>query len=311
MLTYPKQKLYKSLKINLLNIIFVLCTALLFNNCASDPPTIYDNYDPLVWKARLALKDGNNSEALAEFQEAFEVLPHDSQNDLFQAAEAALKVGKNDVAKTFIKTAFVRHNPDSTYYVSFFAPFKGEEIFDELQAERPQMLEEYYVNLSYPKEILDEIEEMLNSTRMFISAEHKRANDSINLTRLTEITRRYGWINRGYFIVLSYWMTDGKENEVWRGFKSAINDEIEKGNLRKSFWVRVDDIAQMKETGKQIYGSISNSDKNPIVNLKNIDKKRAKVGLPPLWYMNRIHDHELPEGYTAANDDFLKSLQEN
>jgi len=170
------------------------------------------------------------------------------------------------------------------------------------------MREEYYANLSYPKEILDEIEMILSTDRTAISPDRMREVDSLNLTRLTEITREYGWINRVYPFVMMYWVTDGGENEVWRDFKSAINDEIKKGNLRRSFWVRIDDIAAIKKNGKQIYGSISNFDKSPIANLKNVDKKRAKVGLPPLWYMYKIHGHELPENYVAANDAFFESL---
>jgi|GEM_PF-3048562 len=310
MFAYPKQKSCKFLKINLLNAVFVCCIAMIFNSCTSNPPTVYDSYDPLIWKARLALKDYNNSEALARFQEAFEVLPHDNAKDLFYAAEAALKAGKNDVAKTFIKTAFVHHNPDSVYYVSFFGPFKGEEIFDEIQAERPQMLEEYYANLPYPKEILDEIKEMLNSTKNFISADHKRKTDSINLARLTEITREHGWItDRASFLYTNYW--DRDNDKVWNEFKSVIDDEIKKGKIRKSFWAFMDDARQMGKTKKQIYGQSSNWDKYPIMDIKTVDKRRAKIGLPPIWYVSRLLDKKFPEGYTAANDDFLKSLQEN
>jgi len=312
MLTHPKQKPHKSFIINLLNTILALCVVLIFNSCTSDPPTTYDNYDPLIWKGRLALKDGNNGEALATFQEAFEILPHDSTNDLFHAAEAALKLGKNDLAKTFIKTAFVHYNPDSVYYVSFFGPFKGEEIFDEIQAERPQMLEEYYANSPYPKQVLDELDEMLKGTRNFVSEEHKRKMDSINLIRLTEITRKYGWIsNRATFLYSGYWHKDNEDDSVWNEFESAIDDEIKKGKLRKSFWAFLEDAQQMRKTKKQIYGASSNWEQYPIMNIKNVDKRRTKIGLPPLWYVSRLLDKELPEGYTAANDDFLKSLQEN
>ncbi len=310
MFMYPKQKSNKLFKIKFLNVAFACCIALIFNSCASDTPTVYDRYDPLIWEARLALKNGSDSEALARFQEAFEVLPHDNTNDLFYAAEAALKVGKNDLAKTFIKTAFVHYNPDSVYYVSFFGPFKGEEIFDEIQAERPQMLEEYYANLSYEKEILDEIGEMLESTEEFISAEHKRKTDSINLARLAEITREYGWItNRASLLYMNYWHRDNMNDKVWREFKSAIDDQIKKGEIRKSFWAFTDDVRQMGKTKKQIYGQSSNWDKYPIMDIETVDKRRAKIGLPPIWYVSRLLDKEYPEGYTAANDDFLKSLQ--
>jgi len=303
MLTYPKQKLHKSLTINLLNIILALCTVLIFNSCASDPPTVYDSYDPLIWKARLALKDGNNSEALATFQEAFKVLPHDNQKDLFEAAEAALKLGKNDVAKTFIKTAFVHHNPDSTFYVSFFGPFKGEEIFDEIQAERPQMLEEYYANLPYPKEVLDEMEQVL----AFGKQDNWREPNPVKLRQLLEIIKKYGWIDdKAHMRLFGVYESD---DDICKELKSAIDKEIKKGKLRESFWAFLEDAQQMGKNGKQIYGQSSNWEEYPIMNIKNVDKRRAKIGLPPLWYVSRILDNELPEGYIAANDDFLKSLQ--
>jgi len=296
--------------LHLKHTVYILCTFLLFNSCASAPPSIYDEYDPLIWSAMVSLKDRLNSKALAKFQEAFEVLPHDNAKDLFYAAEAALKAGKNDVAKEFIKTAFITHNPDSTYYVSFFAPFKGEEIFDEIAAERAQLREAYYANLPYPKQVLDHIEKMQNSSRKFISAEHKRKTDSINLSLLTAITRKHGWIDKAHFIALSYKLTGGEDNEVWNDLKLTIDDEIKKGKLRKSFWTFLDDVQQIQKNQKQIYGTSQNWDEYPIMNLKKVDKRRAKIGLPPLWYLYKVHGHELPEGYTAANDDFLKSLSE-
>lgn len=307
MLTHSKQKLYKYPKFNLFNVVFAFCTLLLFSSCASDAPTVYDSYDPLIWKARLALKDGNNGKAVTRFEEAFEVLPHDNTNDLFYAAEAALKVGKNNLAKTFIKTAFIHHNPDSTYYVSFFAPFKGEEIFDEIQAERSQMRGEYYANLPYPKEIHDEMEQILKVNEKFNNNEDRHKSDSIKMRQLLEITRKYGWINdRARTHLLGVY---GTKSDTWKALKSAIDNEIKKGKLRKSFWAFLDDAQQMQKNRKQVYGESNNWEDYPIMNIKNVDKRRAKIGLPPIWYVSKLRDSELPEGYTAASDDFLKSLQ--
>jgi len=134
MLTHPKQRPHKPLKINLLNIIFILCAVLIFNSCTSNPPTVYDSYDPLIWKARVALKDGNNTKALAHFQEAFEVLPHDSQNDLFQAAEAALKIGKNDIAKLLLYSTILTARIMSV----FLRRLKGKKYLTKYKQNAPK-----------------------------------------------------------------------------------------------------------------------------------------------------------------------------
>jgi len=304
--------MYKIFLFNLLGVVFILFTVLIFKGCASDSPTLYDSYDPLIWKARLAFKEGNNIEALAKFQEALEILPYENQSDLFTAAETALKLGKNDLAKTFIRTAFVRYNPDSTVYVSFFAPFKGEEIFDEIQAERPELLKEYYTNLPYPKQVLDDIEEIRKRDQNVRKPENQhrmKEVDSVNIRQLMEITREYGWIDKAWIVLWHQRGTYGTDNEVWSYFKPFIDSEIKKGNVRKSFWAMYEDHEQIIKSREQIYGMFaSNYDMMPVVNVKQVDKRRADIGLPPLWYMNKVFDRELPEGYTATNDDFLKSL---
>lgn len=59
-----------------------------------------------------------------------------------------------------------------------------------------------------------------------------------------------------------------------------------------------------------IYGTYY--DQFPIRDIENVDARRDSIGLPPLWYINKIYGIELPPDYkTTGNElknNFLSSL---
>lgn len=286
--------------------IIIYSLIILLSSCTTEQKTGYDQYDPLIWSAMSAFKDKKHEEALTYFEQAFEIFPHDNSKDLFYAAETALELMQDDLAKEYVSTAIRHHNPDSIYFVSFFAKFKHDEVFAQMKEERRQLIKEYYANLPYPKQVLDDIEQLIEKDQKPRlkniwaqpggTAKMMRI-DSANIHELIVITKKHGWFEKAWIVLWHQRGTYGQKNEVWNYFKPFIDKEIEKGRVRKSFWAQFDDGKSVSEEGQQIYGMYQNQ--SPIIDIEQVDERRAEVGLPPLWYMNKVHNWDLPEGYTG------------
>ena len=67
-----------------------------------------------------------------------------------------------------------------------------------------------------------------------------------------------------------------------------------------------EDERSIYESNKQIYGMYRNQ--FDIIDVQNVDERRWAIGLPPLWYMNKVYATELPYGYETDIQD-LKSFQ--
>jgi len=121
--------------------------------------------------------------------------------------------------------------------------------------------------------------------------------DSLNMIALQELTESHGWHPKAW-IILWHQRTSFPDGEIWPYFKALINKEIQNCRVKPSFWVDYEDFREMRSSGKQIYGSMPGSFKKyPLLDVTRVDSLRASVGLFPLWYMNKIYDWPLPEGY--------------
>lgn len=122
--------------------------------------------------------------------------------------------------------------------------------------------------------------------------------DSLNVKRLIEITKDYGWQDKGWIILWHQRGTYGENNYVWNFFKPYIDEQISKGYMKKDFWVMFDEEKSIRKNKEQIYGIYwNNFDDYPIKDIENVDNRRAEFGLPPLWYMEKVYDVELPSEY--------------
>lgn len=283
----------------------IICWSILifFVGC-SENINKFEKHDPLIWEARLAYEDGAYEKALTNFQEAFKIIDDDSAENIFLAAAAALRLEKDEVADALIRRAIKKKNPKRNYYTNFygFTRFKDKPLFAAIEKDYEQLVVQYYKNLPYPKEIVEEIEEMVKKDQ-----EPRLANkewseiakvDSVNIARLIEITKQYGWIDKAWIILWHQRGTYGENNEVWNYFKPFFDKEMAEGRRRKDFWVMFDEEKSIINSKTQNYGGyLSQFEQFPINDIDNIDKRRAEKGMPPLWYLQKVYGQTLPPNY--------------
>ena len=287
----------------LINEIIFLCAFIFFMGCAQKTNQ-FEKYDPLVWSAMLAYEEGDYNKALIAFEKAFEIIPNESENDIFHAAAAALRVEKEELAEKLIRKAISGTNPSKQYYTNFhgFARFKDKPLFAAVEKDYEELVTEYYTNLTYPKEIEDEIKLMVERDQK-PRLENKEWSeiakvDSVNIARLIDITKEHGWVDRAWIILWHQRGSYGEKNEVWNFFKPFFDKEIAEGKRRKDFWVMFEEEQSIIDTKTQNYGGyLSQFEQFPINDIDNVDERRAEKGLPPLWYLHKVYGQALPPSY--------------
>ncbi|WP_300487129.1 DUF6624 domain-containing protein [Flavobacterium sp.] len=146
-------------------------------------------------------------------------------------------------------------------------------------------------------------------------------NDSINIIKVSAILDRYGWLgpdevgeeeNRTLFLVVQHADLPVQEKYLPMMRKAVIDKKAKSSSL-----ALLEDRVALRQGKKQIYGSqIAWDMKNnrnyilPLEDPDNVDKRRAKMGLPPLTeyiaYWNMKWD---PEQYKKDLPEIEKMQQ--
>ncbi len=280
------------------NLIYFL----LLLSC-SDGKTDFEKYSELEQKAMLQFKDNEYEKALANFKKAIELKPRESTSIYFYAVASALKLEKDDEAKTLLIASIHNTNASKSYFLNFneFNKFRKKSLFSEIDNDYEKHISEFYNKLEHPK-IYREMDSLVDIDQKYRSYGSDRKEiarvDSLNIKRLIEITKDYGWQDKGWIILWHQRGTYCENNYVWNFFKPYIDEQISKGNMKKDFWVMFDEEKSIRKNKEQIYGMYwNNFDDYPIKDIENVDKRRAEFGLPPLWYMEKVYDVELPSEY--------------
>ena len=140
--------------------------------------------------------------------------------------------------------------------------------FGEAQASKDTVALKKYRAILFPK--VDKVYKDYNSKLGIYT-------DSLNVVKLIDITKNYGWQKEGWMILWHQRGTYGKKNWVWNYFKQVIDNEIKDGNVSPFFWVMFEDITSIYNTGKSIYGYHPGK-----VDPKTVNVNRRKIGLPEL-----------------------------
>lgn len=279
----------------LLLFLFVL-------NC-SDNKTDFEKYNELDQKAMIQFKNKEFEKALKNFEKAINLKPDEDVSIYFYATASALNANKMDKAKELLIASIHNTNTSKDYFLSFneFDKFRNEKLFFEIENDYENHISEFYNKLKHP-EIYREVDSLMKIDQEYRTngSEWKEISriDSLNINRLIEITKTYGWQDRGWLILWHQRGTYDKENYIWDFFKPYINEEIKKGKIEKSFWVMFEEEQSITKNREQIYGMYwGQYDEYPIIDIANVDKRRAEFDLPPLWYMEKVYGIELPSGY--------------
>lgn len=288
-------------------LIFLLyaCTNKPQDNKKND----FEKYDKFAWKAMLQYQDEKYEKALENFQKAFEILPRESVNHYFYAAASAFHLEKPEIAKKLIIKSIVQTNTWKGYFLNFgeFNPYRENKLFDEIEKNYDKYVSKFYENLEHP-EIYREVDSLVEVDQKYrqgsIDWKLMAKHDSLNISRLMEITKKYGWYEKGWLVLWHQRGTYGESNYVWDFFKPYIDEQIKKGNIRKEIWARYEEEQSVVNNQEQIYGFYwSQFDEYPIIDVKNLDKRRAEFGLPPFWYLHKVHAIPLPKGYEKTGSN--------
>ncbi|PQJ19574.1 hypothetical protein [Tenacibaculum sp. SG-28] len=293
--------------------IIVIIGILLFASCKNEKEKTeilnqesndFEMYDKLVRSGMLHYKDNEYELALFNFHDAFKIIPNELTNHYFYAAASALHLGQDDKAEQLLINAIEKTNASESYFLRFeeFNNFRNKELFKKIENEYDMHKKVFFDNLENP-EIYYEIEDLITKDQEVrtgdYSTEEMQKVDSLNITRLIEINKEYGWQEKQWLLLWHHRRIHRDDNYIWNYFRPYINEKIEKGELRKDFWARFDDEKSMfSEKGTQIYGTYwYNYEQFPIENIDIVDSLRNNVGLPPLAYLKKVYGIVPPKEY--------------
>ncbi len=284
--------------------LFAILIFLFVTNGYSQEQSKFDQYDQLAWCAMIHYKDKEYKSALDKFELAFQILPGESVDDYFYAAASALHLNENKKAEELIIEAIIQTNAYKGYFDSFeeFNPYRNLRFFKKLDRQYEKYTSLFFKNLDHP-EIYREILQMLDKDQeVRKNGGDLEAVDLVNSTRLIEINKQYGWQDRAWLILWHQRIGFESEDYFWSYFRPYINEQISAGTIRKDFWARFEDNKSI-ENGKQIYGLYwGQFDDFPVEDVKNIDSIRSLVGLPPLWYMEKVYGIKPPANYQVTQE---------
>jgi hypothetical protein len=131
------------------------------------------------------------------------------------------------------------------------------------------------------------------SSQMRVNLAQMAKKDSINIKKIKSILDKYGWIGEdvvGYkgsdaiFLVIQH-----SDLATQLKYLPMFRDAVKQGKALPSRLALLEDRVSLRQGKKQIYGSqIMQNNKTgkyyvqPLEDPENVDKRRAKVGLPPI-----------------------------
>lgn len=291
-----------------LTILLILLT---FLSC-SENKTDFEKYNEFEQKAMLEFTDKEYEKALSNFEKAISVKPNEDVTLYFYATASALNLGKLEKAKELLIASIHNTNASKEYFLNFdkFDEFRKEKLFSEIENDYERHISKFYSNLEHPK-IYKEIDSLFEVDQEYrkngIEWSEIDRIDSLNINRLIEITKEYGWQKKGWLLLWHQRGTYGQDNYVWNFFKPHIDREIKEDKINKDFWIMFEEEKSISNNREQIYGMYwGQYNEYPIIDIENVDNRRAEFGIPPLWYMKKVYGIEPPAEYTktAANNGY-------
>jgi hypothetical protein len=146
--------------------------------------------------------------------------------------------------------------------------------------------------------------------------------DSINLLKVNEILKQYGWLgpqdvgvngSQGIFLVIQH-----ADLATQKRYLPLIRQAEKDGKTLSSNLAILEDRMAMREGRKQIYGSQGFKDKvtgksyiYPVMDVDNLDQRRKAMGLPPMstyvanWNLEE-YKNNLPEIESIVKQQNIK-----
>jgi hypothetical protein len=289
-------------------------TFALFLCCSGHSQTnIYEKngklYDLNIQKADSLLLLKNFSAAAKEYSNSFEILGWKGfLDDRYNAARAYAMCGVPDSA--FFNLFKITEKMDYEDYVGLNKEENFKTLYSDARwAELNKLVKSKQGTMSdlglELKQILQEDQQYrlkidsIEKKHGIQSPERKEIwriineKDSINQIRVTQILDKYGWLgpeevgvkgNSALFLVIQH-----SDLAVQEKYLPMMREAVKNGNAKGGSLALLEDRVNMRNGKKQIYGSQVQRPKDsqeyrlfPIEDAKNVDKRRAEVGLGPL-----------------------------
>lgn len=257
--------------------------------------TNYDRYEIYINKADGLRYKGSYKKAIVEYKKALkEIDRYNSSTPFFNLAECAIKTNKKNLAKKYIRFGIAKGGAPLFYlnnYEGFGDDYKKTEIWKDIINDYNDLRKQYfsmipnidiYIEIEkmiatdqYPRKIDSFFDdEFLKNKQDFIDS-LMITTDHRNIERLIEITKQHGWQHRAFLLLWHQRGTYKEKNFVWDFFIPFINQEIEKGNVERSFWAAFEDHKSLVENGYTLYGEL------PGKVDKDVNERRKLVNLRP------------------------------
>lgn len=266
------------------------------------------NYQELIGHAEKSYNNKEYDRSGRYFDRAFKI-QKGTVNDYYNAACSWALAGNKDKALDYIKESIdlgwlnINHLKNDNDLNSLHGATAWEALINELQ----HKVDEYESHLNKPlMRELEDINESDQKHRMIMDsvqgiygwdskemkelwANQNRA-DSLNLIRIKEIVKQYGYPGKslvGNQSSTAWLVIQHADLKTQEEYLPILEDASNKGELPKSSFALLVDRVRMRRGEKQLYGSqIQTKDgKNviyPIEDEPNVNKRRAEMGLGPL-----------------------------
>lgn len=263
----------------------------------------------------------NDKKALDCYLKAIDFNSKINSYDYLNAAAIAFKLGKRNVAKNLLIKSITKQQAPLDFIKNYksLKPYQDTKEMIEVLDQYDDFENQYFRELKNPKAYM-EIQNLIAKDQLirekedvFLELSHKV--DSVNITKLKELTIKYGWEPRAWVLLWHHRGFTDNQKFVWDFFKPYLESEIKKDNVNKDFFVDFEEFENSTSNlqAPVIYdlGGIGTLSMNQTYfDIKNLDERRKSVGLPPLYFEYFLNNNsELPEGYQYNPENLLRDLE--
>lgn len=262
----------------------------------------------------------NDKKALDCYLKAIDFNSKINSYDYLNAAAIAFKLNKRNVAKNLLVKSVTKQQAPLDLMKNYksLKPYQDFKEMKEVLAQYNDLENQYFRELKNPKAYI-EIQNLIAKDQLIrekedIFLELSDKVDSVNITKLKELTIKYGWEDRAWVLLWHHRGSYKEKHFVWDFFKPFLQKEIEKDNINKNFFVAFEEFNNSTSNlqAPAIYelGGIGRLSMNQTYDdIKNLDQRRKSVGLPPLYFEYFLYGNELPKDYEYNPANLLKDLE--